>query len=85
MRSTTGPDDADAGAGVGSAVLMQQLHSCYHVVQQSIRVFKCAGNVRVSGEQLTQRVPPLVAGTGRYEVSRQARQRPINAVRKGLP
>ena len=36
LRSPTGPNDAEAGAGVGSAVLMQQLHSCYHVVQQSI-------------------------------------------------
>ena len=36
LRSPTGPNAADAGAGVGSAVLMQQLHSRYHVVQQSI-------------------------------------------------
>ena len=56
MRSPTGPDAADAGSGVGSAVLtMQKLQSRYHIVQQSI--FKCAGNVRVSGEQLAQRIP----------------------------
>jgi hypothetical protein len=37
LRSPTGPDAADAGSGVGSAVLtMQKLQSRYHVVQQSI-------------------------------------------------